>query len=86
MLRPALLLAAALGCSNGSPATPLPDARAMIDAALAIDVPAVAARVPILLVHGINGAAANFDALKARLVGAGWPVNQVVAHTFASPS
>lgn len=42
--------------------------------------------LPILLVHGINGSAANYDVMIDRLVDAGWAPEVIYAHTFDDPS
>ncbi len=70
------------GCSdaNGS----APDAQpAQTDASLIVDAPPPASLTPILLVHGIDGSAADFDALQARLRADGWDASNVFAFTFA---
>ncbi len=41
---------------------------------------------PILFVHGIKGSAADFDAMIARFVAAGWPAERLFARTFADPA
>jgi triacylglycerol lipase len=86
VLRYALVLAA-LGCSSSSSSMDSPDAREGVDGTVvAVDAPTAAARVPILFIHGINGKAANFDALIARLVADGWPTTEQFARTFNDPS
>jgi triacylglycerol lipase len=77
----------ALGAACSSPREAAPEdggADAALDARIAPDAPATF--TPILFVHGINGDAANFDALKARLVADGWPANKLFAYTFSDPS
>lgn len=87
---PALLalLALSAACSGRGASTPdaalAVDARSLADAPA--DVAATAEKTPILFVHGINGSAANFDALKARLVADGWPAARLFAFTFADPA
>jgi triacylglycerol lipase len=44
------------------------------------------AHVPILFIHGINGSAADFDAMIARFTARGWPANYLAAHTFEDPA
>jgi len=41
---------------------------------------------PVLLVHGVNGAAENFDVMVENLVAAGWPREHIYAYTFDDPS
>ena len=74
-----------LGCSNPGASAPDASAGVEIDAAPAIDAPVAPVFTPILMVHGINGSAANFDALKARLLADGWPPSKLFAFTFADP-
>ena len=45
-----------------------------------------ARELPVLLIHGVNGEAANWDTVVARLVADGWPADQVYAYTFEDPS
>lgn len=60
-------------------ATPdTPDAAQVTDAARA--------HVPILFIHGINGSAADFDAMIARFTARGWPADYLAAHTFDDPA
>jgi hypothetical protein len=42
--------------------------------------------LPVLLVHGVNGAAENYDVMVENLVAAGWPREAVYAYTFDDPS
>jgi triacylglycerol lipase len=60
----------------------------VVDASVGVtpDAGANPARRPVILVHGINGSADNWNTLKARLVADGWPENWIIARTFASPS
>jgi triacylglycerol lipase len=80
----------ALGAACSTPREAAPDAGASadasIDARVALDAPATPAFTPILFVHGINGDAANFDALKARLIADGWPAGKLFGYTFSDPS
>lgn len=86
--RSLLVALSALGVACSSPSESAPDAAVgvTIDAALATDAPAPGLVTPILFVHGINGEAAEFDALKARLVADGWPSARLFAYTFEDPS
>jgi triacylglycerol lipase len=42
-------------------------------------------RLPVLFVHGINGAAENWDSTRDHLAEDGWPADQLYARTFADP-
>jgi triacylglycerol lipase len=78
------LACAALGCSDSAPSDHVPaDARDDDpDQGTTPDMPAQARQLPILFVHGINGEAANFDALKQRFVTDGYPENLLYAYSF----
>lgn len=77
------LCVAVLGCSDsGGGEDVQADAMPTPDQGVIPDAPASARQLPILFVHGINGEAANFDALKARLVTDGYPANLLYAYTF----
>ncbi len=52
----------------------------------AIPTPAPLALPPVLLVHGINGSSADFDAMKQRFVADGWPADRVFTIDFTDPS
>lgn len=79
----ASLASLASACSDASGSSP--DAQpAGIDARVTVDAPP-AKPTPILLVHGINGSAADFDALQARLRADGWDASSVFAFTFGDP-
>jgi triacylglycerol lipase len=43
------------------------------------------APLPILFVHGINGSAADWDTVRARLADDGWPAERLYARTFDDP-
>lgn len=45
-----------------------------------------ASGVPVILVPGWSDTGRNLAALRLRLIGAGWPADQVVALTFADPT
>jgi triacylglycerol lipase len=42
--------------------------------------------LPVLLVHGINGSAADYDVMVGRLIEAGWDPASLHAYTFDDPS
>jgi triacylglycerol lipase len=78
-----LACCAVFGCSNSSAGEDLPaDAADTTDEGPTLDAPPQTRQLPILFVHGINGEAANFDALKQRLAADGWPANLLYAYTF----
>lgn len=68
----------------GSDDSSTPDAPPATDAPVTTD--ALVARVPILFIHGVNGSAANFDAMRARFEARGWPASHLVARTFDDPA
>ncbi|MBW1873148.1 MAG: hypothetical protein JRJ19_13850 [Deltaproteobacteria bacterium] len=41
---------------------------------------------PVILIHGVNGSAANFDTMVQRLINDGWPEEHIYAYTFEDPS
>lgn len=88
LARSLLVALGVLGAGCSSPRESAPDAgvNVPIDALVMADAPAPALVTPILFVHGINGAADNFDALQARLVADGWPASRLFAFTFADPA
>jgi triacylglycerol lipase len=42
--------------------------------------------LPVIFVHGIDGSAADWDTVRARLVQDGWPEDLLFAQTFEDPS
>jgi triacylglycerol lipase len=92
---PLMIATLAVACGGGGSAIDAApasiDARAVvIDAPVLIDAPVVVDAAPlpdpVLFIHGINGSAADWDALKARLIAAGWPADRMMARTFPDPS
>lgn len=76
-----LACAFAIGCSESPPSEGM-QADAMDVPDQAPDTSPSSRQLPILFVHGINGEAANFDALKQRLVDDGWAADMLYAYTF----
>lgn len=75
-----------VACGGGPSDAVQVDAAPEIDARPPPSDAAVQTRLPILFVHGINGSAADFDAMIARFVAAGWPASSLAAHTFTDPA
>jgi len=88
LLRSALVLLVASACSAdnaaGVDAMTIGDGAQGMDAAQVTD--GASAHVPILFIHGINGSAADFDAMIARFTARGWPASYLAAHTFEDPA
>ncbi|MBA3457408.1 MAG: hypothetical protein H0T42_30285 [Deltaproteobacteria bacterium] len=84
------ILAPSIGCSSAGEATPdatMSDGSPIaIDASMTTDAPTTVEFAPILLVHGINGNASEFDALEARLAADGWPTSRLFSFTFPDPA
>lgn len=70
--------------AHNPPGTPDAPPASTPDAPVVGDAPA--ARVPILFIHGVNGAASNFDAMVARFQAQGWPTSHLMARTFDDPA
>lgn len=79
-----LALIAACAGNGEMGADSVPDALAPDAAPPAIDAPPPD-RVPILFIHGVNGSAANFDAMVTRFEDLGWPAGSLMARTFDDP-